>query len=158
MKSKVYVETTIISYLTARPSRDLIVAANQQITQEWWRIQRPQFDLFISEAVVKEAGSGDEIAARQRLEEIEDIPLLILTVGAAMLAEKLIKDLPMPEVAITDAVHIAIAATNGMDYLLTWNCKHLANATLRNKIESVCRAQGYAPPVICTPQELMEVP
>lgn len=157
MKPKVYLETTIISYLTARPSRDLVVAANQQITQDWWQMRRPSFDLFVSEAVVREASGGDESAARQRLDEIEGIPLLTLTADAAVLAEKLIKELPLPERAVTDAVHVAIAATNGMDYLLTWNCKHLANAVLRSKIEDVCREQGYEPPVICTPQELMEV-
>jgi hypothetical protein len=157
VKSKVYIETTIISYLAARPSRDLIVAANQQITQDWWQVQRPQFDLFISEVVVREVGGGDENAARQRLDAIEGIPLLTLNSDAVTLAEKLVRALPIPQVAVTDAVHIAIAATNAMDYLLTWNCKHLANATLRNKIEDVSRECGYEPPVICTPLELMEV-
>jgi predicted nucleic acid-binding protein len=135
-KPKVYVETTIISYLTARASRDLIVAANQQITQDWWEMRRASFDLFVSEVVVNEASGGDESAARQRLDEIEGIPLLTLTADVAALAEKLVKELPLPERAVTDAVHVAIAATNGMDYLLTWNCKHLANAVLRSKIET----------------------
>jgi predicted nucleic acid-binding protein len=157
MQPKVYLETTIISYLAARPSRDLIVAANQQLTQDWWQMRRTAFDLFVSEAVVEEASSGDEKAARQRLEEIENIPLLVLTAEAAALAEKLIQALPLPAPAVTDAVHVAIAAANGMDYLLTWNCKHLANAVLRSKIEDTCREYGYEPPVICTPQELMEV-
>jgi predicted nucleic acid-binding protein len=156
-KPRVYLETTIISYLTERPSRDLIVAANQQITQDWWEMRRASFDLFVSEAIVKEASGGDESAARQRLDEIEGIPLLTLTADVAALAEKLVKELPLPERAVTDAVHVAIAATNGMDYLLTWNCKHLANAVLRSKIEDACREQGYEPPVICTPQELIEV-
>ena len=156
MKPKVYLETTIISYLTARSSRDLIVAANQQVTQDWWQMRRSLFDLFVSAAVVREASGGDESAARQRLEEIRDIPLLTLTADAVALAERLVRELPLPERAITDAVHIAVAATNGMDYLMTWNCRHLANAALRSKIEDVCREQGYEPPVICTPQELME--
>ena len=155
-KPKVYLETTIISYLAARPSRDLIVAANQQVTHDWWQTRSPLFDLFVSEAVVKEASGGDEGAAQQRLAEIQGVPLLTLTTDAAALAERLIKELPLPEKAITDAVHIAVAATNGMDYLLTWNCRHLANAVLRSKIEDVCREQGYEPPVICTPLELME--
>jgi hypothetical protein len=157
MKPKVYLETTIISYLTARPSRDLIVAANQQMTQDWWQMRRPSFELFVSEAVVKEASGGDDSAARQRLETIEDLSLLTLTADAVMLAETLVREVPLPEKAITDAVHVAVAATNGMDYLLTWNCTHLANALLRGRIEDVCRQQGYEPPVICTPQELMEV-
>ena len=155
-KPKVYLETTIISYLTARPSRDLIVAANQQITRDWWQMRRTSFDLFVSEAVVGEASAGDESAALQRLEEIEGIPLLTLTTDAAALAEKLAREVPLPEKAITDAIHVAVAATNGMDYLMTWNCRHLANAVLRSKIEDVCRERGYEPPVICTPQELME--
>ena len=155
-KPKVYLETTIISYLTARPSRDLVVAANQQVTQDWWQMRHSLFDVFVSEVVIKEASGGDENAARQRLEEIEGIPLLTLTADAAVLAERLVKELPLPEKAITDAVHVAVAATNGMDYLMTWNCRHLANAVLRSKIEDVCREQGYEPPVICTPQELME--
>lgn len=156
MNSRVYLETTVINYLTARPSRDLIVAANQQITHDWWQLRRLQFDLFISEVVVKEAGSGDSSAARQRLAKIEDVPLLTLTTHAITLAETLVRELPLPERAITDAVHVAIAATHGMDYLLTWNCRHLANAALRGKIDDVCRSLGYEPPVICTPQELME--
>jgi hypothetical protein len=157
MKPKVYLETTIISYLTARPSRDLIVAANQQMTQDWWQMRRPSFELFVSEAVVREVSGGDEVAARQRLENIEDIPLLTLTADAVLLAETLVRELPLPGKAITDAVHVAVTATNGIDYLLTWNCRHLANALLRSRIEDVCRGQGYEPPVICTPQELMEV-
>jgi predicted nucleic acid-binding protein len=156
-KPRVYLETAIVSYLTARPSRDLIVAANQQVTREWWQTRRSSFDLFISEAVVKEVGGGDESSARQRLAEIEGIPLLVLTTDVAALAVRLIRELSLPEKAITDAVHIAVAATNGMDYLMTWNCQHLANAVLRSTIETVCREQGYEPPVICTPPELMEV-
>jgi len=156
MNPRVYLETTVISYLTARPTRDLIVAANQQITHEWWQLRRSQFDLFISEVVVNEASSGDRNAARQRLAKIEDVPLLTLTTDAITLAETLVRELPLPEKAVTDAVHVAIAATHGMDYLLTWNCRHLANAALRGKIDDVCRALGYEPPVICTPQELME--
>lgn len=105
---------------------------------------------------MKETSSGDENAARQRLAEIEGLPLLTITANAVTLAEKLVRELPLPERAVTDAVHVAIAATNGMDYLLTWNCRHLANAVLRSKIEDVCRELGYEPPVICTPQELME--
>lgn len=118
MKPKVYLETTIISYLAARPSRDLIVAANQQLTQDWWQTRHSAFDLFVSEAVIEEASSGNTGAARQQLEEIEGIPLLALTADAAALAVELVKELPLPERAVTDAVHIAIAATNGMDYLL----------------------------------------
>jgi len=156
MKPKVYLETSVISYLTSRPSRDLIVAANQQITQEWWQVRRQDFDLFISQLVVQEASAGDEHAAQQRLQAIADIPLLTLSEEAVVFAEKLVKEGPMPQKAVEDALHIAVATLNGMDYLLTWNFKHIANATMRYKIERICRLTGYEPPIICTPQELLE--
>jgi len=156
MKPKVYVETSVISYLTSRPSRDLIVVANQQITHDWWQIRRPKFNLYISQPVVQEASAGDENAVRRRLQVIDDIPLLELDESALALAETLVKDGPMPQEAVADALHVAVATVNGMDYLLTGNFKHIANATIRYKIERVCRSQGYEPPVICTPQELLE--
>jgi predicted nucleic acid-binding protein len=156
MKPKVYLETSVISYLTSRPSRDLIVAANQQITQEWWQIRRAGFDLYISQLVIQEASAGDETMAEQRLQVIEDIPLLELSEEAVTFAERLVKDGPLPQKAVEDALHIAVATLNGMDYLLTWNFRHIANATMRYKIERVCRSEGYEPPVICTPQELLE--
>ena len=156
MKPKVYLETSIISYLTSRPSRDLIIAANQQITQEWWQLRRDAFELFVSELVIQEASAGDKTAAGQRLQALEGIPELKLSEEIVVLAEKLVKDGSLPPNAVEDALHIAIATLNGIDYLLTWNFKHLANATMRYKIEGVCRLLGYEPPVICTPQELME--
>lgn len=156
MKPKVYLETSIISYLTSRPNRDLIIAANQQITQEWWQLRRDTFELYVSELVIQEAGAGDETAAQQRLQALEGIPQLRLSEEIVVLAEKLIKDGSLPQSAVEDALHIAIATLNGIDYLLTWNFKHLANATMRYKIESACRLLGYEPPVICTPQELLE--
>jgi predicted nucleic acid-binding protein len=156
MKPKVYLETSIISYLTSRPNRDLIIAANQQITQEWWQLRRDAFELFVSELVIQEASAGDKTAAAQRLQALEGIPELKLNEEIVVLAEKLVKDGSLPPNAVEDALHIAIATLNGIDYLLTWNFKHLANATMRYKIEGVCRLLGYEPPVICTPQELME--
>jgi predicted nucleic acid-binding protein len=156
MKPKVYLETSVISYLTSRPSRDLIVAANQQITQEWWQIRRAGFDLYISQLVIQEASAGDETMAELRLQVIEDIPLLELSEEAVTFAKRLVKDGPLPQKAVEDALHIAVATLNGMDYLLTWNFRHIANATMRYKIERVCRSEGYEPPVICTPQELLE--
>ena len=156
MKPKVYLETSVISYLTSRPSRDLIVAANQQITQEWWQVRRQDFDLFISQLVIQEASAGDEHAAQRRLQAVADIPLLTLSEEAVTFAEKLVKEGPMPQKAVEDALHVAVATLNGMDYLLTWNFKHIANATMRYKIERICRLTGYEPPIICTPQELLE--
>lgn len=155
-KPRIYLETSVISYLVARPSRDLIVAANQQMTHEWWEMRRTAFDVFISELVVQEVSNGDITAAQRRLEVLANIPLLILTPEAVMLADRLIQEGPLPLKAGADAMHIAIATVNGMDYLLTWNCTHLANAAFRARIEQLCREQGYEPSIICTPQELLE--
>ncbi len=157
MKPSVYIETSVISYLAARPSRDIMIAANQQATQEWWASRKKDFEIHISQLVVQEAGSGDEEAAANRLDALEDFPLLDILDDAIQLAEKLIKQKAIPEKASEDALHIAIAAVHGMDYLLTWNFKHIANATMRANVELVCRLNGYEPPIICTPLELMEV-
>jgi hypothetical protein len=156
MKPKVYLETTIVSYLTAWPSRDLIMAANQATTIEWWTKRRDAFDLFVSPTVVKESKAGDLEAAARRWEVLKGLPSLKITEEVELLANDLIVKVPLPPKAQADALHIAVAAVNGMDYLLTWNCTHIANATLRSRIEAVCRAAGYEPPVICTPQEMLE--
>ena len=156
MKGKIYVETSVISYLTSRLSRDLIVAGHQQITQEWWANHRDKFELFVSQTVLEEIAGGDQEAAQQRLSVIESLPLQEITEEAIALAKDLVRLGPLPEKAAVDALHIAIAVTNKVDYLLTWNCKHLANAALRSRIERVCRARGYDPVVICTPEELLE--
>jgi predicted nucleic acid-binding protein len=155
MKPRVYLETTIPSYLTAWPSRDLVRAAHQQITREWWDKRRTQFELYISQAVVHECQAGDPTAAAERLAVLQDLPLLEQTQEATQLAQALLDQVPLPERATVDALHVAIAAVHGMDYLLTWNCTHIANATLRAPIESVCRASGREPPAICTPDELL---
>ena len=156
MKGSVYLETTITSYMTAWPSRDLITAAHQQITQEWWRDRRADFDLFVSALVLREAGRGDPDAAARRLAVLDDLPLLEVTHEATSLARELVQKVPLPAKAAVDALHIAIAVVHGMDYLLTWNCTHIANAALRIAIDAVCRARGYKTPVICTPEELQE--
>ena len=156
MKPKVYLETSIISYFTSRPSRDLIIAAHQQITHDWWENHRHNFDLYVSQLVIEEAEAGDEVAAQRRLRALSGIPLLSLTEESVHLAEKLVRDGPIPPKAVVDAFHIAVATFHGMDYLLTWNFKHIANAVMRSGIEQICRMAGYEPPIICTPQELLE--
>ena len=156
MKSKIYLETTIISYCVARPSRDLITAAHQQITQEWWEDQKQYFDLYVSELVLQESQMGDAQAIQRRLELLASFPLLQLTEDAARLAQALLNAKAVPMKAVGDALHVAIATVNGMDYLLTWNMKHIANAMVRNAINVVCRTYGYEPPIICTPEELLE--
>lgn len=152
---KIYIETSVVSYLVARMSRDLITAAHQQLTQEWWDSRRANFDLFISQLVIREAGAGDVQMAQRRLEAVREIRLLDLNDETVALAYELVGAGPLPEKAAEDALHIAVATVHGMDYLLTWNCKHIANAEMRSAVESICRAKGYEPPVICTPEELM---
>ena len=148
-------ETSIISYLAARPSRDLITAAHQQVTHTWWRERRSDFDLYVSQAVLDEAASGDPEAAMRRAELLAELPILDITPDAAELAAALSERVPLPPRAAADAAHIAIAAYHGIDFLLTWNSAHIANAELRPRIEEACRHRGFRPPVLCTPDELM---
>ena len=154
MKPKLYLETTIISYVTARSSRDLIIAAHQELTHEWWENRRKHFELFVSELVIQEAQAGDKAAAQKHLGILESIPLLELNENVLSLARALM-DKAIAKKAVEDALHISIAAIHGMDYLLTWNCKHIANAEREHAIVTVCRINGFMPPVICTPEELM---
>lgn len=156
MKPLAYVETSVISYLTARPSRDLIVAGHQQVTQDWWDQRRQSFHLVASELVTEEAAAGDEGAAKARLAVLEEMELVETTREALFLAKALVEQGPLPERASEDALHIAIAVTNGCDFLLTWNHKHLANAAMRASIERICRRSGYEPSVLCTPEDLLE--
>jgi predicted nucleic acid-binding protein len=156
VKPKVYLETSIPSYLTARPSRDVVIAGNQETTKAWWA-RRQNFDLYISIFVLEEASAGDSLAAAERLRVLANIPEIGVTEEVATIAEQLLAQASLPSKARLDALHIAAAALGGMDYLLTWNCTHIANAAFRFKIERVIRAFGYEPPLICTPQELVEV-
>ena len=155
-KRKVHLETTIPSYLAAWPSRDLITAAHQQITREWWETRGPEFDLFVSALVIEEATAGDETASARRLEVIRDVPLLELTEEVVEFGTLLVKRGAIPEHHSEDALHVAVAVIHGMDYLLTWNLSHIAQAEARNRIESTCRTMEYDPPIICTPEELLE--
>lgn len=151
---RVYIETSVISYLTALPNRDLVVAGHQQTTHDWWETRRPSFELVASQLVVQEASQGNATYAQQRLQALREIPLLSINEAAIALAETFVKRGPLPPKANIDALHIATAVTNGVDYLLTWNCKHIANANMRSQIERLCRQQGYEPTVICTPDQL----
>jgi predicted nucleic acid-binding protein len=155
--AKVYVETSIVSYLTARPSSNLIAAAWQKETVDWWGTQRDRFDLYISEVVVEEAGRGDESAASRRLGTLEDIQVLQLDQQSVDLAKELIAQGAVPRKALDDALHLAVAAVNGMDFLLTWNCRHIDNAEMKPKIRKVIESKGYQCPEIATPIELMGV-
>ena len=153
-KPAIYIETSVVSYLVARPNRDLIVAAHQQLTVEWWRTQGPNYDLFTSQIVIEEARVGDPDTAEKRLAAIENLPLLEVNEEVVRLAQDLITSHAVPEKAARDGLHIAVACVGGVDYLLTWNCKHIANAKTRSLIEKTCRSAGFATPIICTPEEL----
>ncbi len=151
----VYIETTIISYLVSRPSRDLLVAAHQQITHEWWNRRREQFECYVSQVVIDEVQAGDDDAAGRRMEGIVAFPVLEATIEAEDLTKAILESGVIPKQAVRDAAHIAVAAVNDIDYLLTWNCKHLANAQIIRGVSAICEAHGYSVPVICTPEELM---
>jgi len=155
MKKRVYLETTIISYLTARPSRDLIQAARQELTREWWERRRDDFELYISQFVVDEAGGGDSAAAEKRLQILNDLPQLGITDEVILLGENLIREGALPEKAAIDALHIALSTVHEMDVLLTWNCRHLANAEILGVVNRFIRSEGFESPIICTPEELM---
>ena len=153
--AKVYLETTIPSYLAGRPSRDLIVAGHQQITRDWWEVRRHVFDLYVSQAVIDEAAAGDPVVSKRRLDLLANLRVLPMNDGIMELAEKLVQEGPIPARAAADAVHIAIATSYTCDYLLTWNCAHIANAEIQRKIRRVVTVRGFELPVICTPEELM---
>ena len=153
-----YVERTIVGHLAGRLLADPIVSSRQEVTREWWQSHSERYELFISQLVLDECGGGDLSAAQERLAIIEDLALLDGTTATDSLAAALIAANAIPATEPRDAFHIAIAATNGVKYLLTWNFKHIANATLRKRIEGVCRKMGYEPPTICTPDELLGIP
>jgi len=159
MKPKLYVETSIISYLTARPSRDPIIAARQQITRFWWEQYRNQyrnqFDLFISSYVIQEARIGDPIAAQRRLDALQELPVLSSTDIVETLALEIRKYGTLPEKATLDSLHLAVAVSHQIEYLLTWNLKHLANAILRNKIYQFLSENNHSICIISTPNELL---
>jgi len=150
-----YIETTVIGYLAMRPSRDIRTASNQLTTQEWWSNRRKDFQLVVSRFVLDECLAGDPIAAQERLAFLDGVPLLAVTPEIEQLADAIMKSLQIPQKAALDAFHISISAVHGIEFLLTWNCKHIANPENRSKIDSVCRALGFEPPTICTPFELL---
>ena len=156
MKPQVYIETTVVSYYASRPSRDLVVAAHQELTHEWWDGDRVRYAVFCSEIVRREAARGDAEAAGKRLATLEGVPVLSLEEEALGLAARLTERGLVPVEYGEDALHIALAVIHGMDYLLTWNCRHIASARMRLPMIHTVEESGYECPSICTPEELME--
>lgn len=157
MNPKLYLETTIPSYLTARPIRDPLMAGQLAATKKWWRLRQNDFEMFISNVVWNEAAKGDKLAAARRLEILASIPRLTNTPEIEALAEKIIRRHLLPPKAADDAIHIATATVYGMDFLLTWNCTHINNREIIPGVEQLCADGGYRLPVICTPLELMGI-
>jgi len=153
--ARVYLETTLISYLAAWPSRDLLVAAHQQITHEWWRDHRGRHENFVSQRVIDEASAGDPDAAARRLVILKGLRLLDLNEDVVDLAETFVREQAFPEIAAADAVHVAVATVHAMDFLLTWNCRHIANGEVIRELATICSNKGYRIPQICTPEQLM---
>jgi len=156
-KQSVYIETTVVSYATARPSRDLIVAAHQQVTVEWWENVLPLLEPFVSPVVIEEASRGEEVATKLRLEKIAAFPVLEITDGVRELAELYFEKIPIPDKARGDAYHLALATFHGIDFLVSWNFTHILSARVRTAIQSINTIRGISTPIICTPEELMEV-
>lgn len=157
MKETIYLETTIISYYTSRPSNDIMVLAKQRITEQWWKNNLNKFDVYISEAVFEEISEGDPDAALKRLNVVNTIPSLEITDDVKNVYKIYMKRLQIPDKALRDAIHIAIASVHSIDYLVTWNCKHIANGEIIKKLISINIELGLSIPVIVTLEELMEV-
>ena len=156
MKSKVYIETSVVSYLTARPTNELLAAAWQNATSEWWERRRCDFDLVTSSLVREEAARGHPEAAERRLNALCDIPNLEMHDDITQLTKMLVLEGALPEKATDDAMHVAFASYHNIDYLLTWNCRHIDNAVKKPLIRKLCANLGWTCPEICTPLELME--
>ena len=154
MKPIVYVESSVISYLTSRPSRDVVIAGRQAITAEWWDTQRYRFELRISILVEEEISRGDVEAAELRKSRVVDIPSLSVSDEAVRVANLLLEEKAVPAGSEDDALHIGIAAAQGSDYLLTWNFKHINNAEKKTAITRLVESCGYACPQLCSPEEL----
>ena len=154
----VYVETTIPSYLAAAPSRDLVVAGQQQITHTWWQAAKERFSLYVSEAVLQEIRAGDSAAANRRMELVEGLTVLDVTTEVDSLVEIYQRHFGLPQRARTDIVHIAVAVAYELDYVVSWNCKHIANGQILRRLMEVNQTLGRFTPLLYTPVELMELP
>ena len=157
MQSSIYIETSVIGYLTSKPSRDLIVAAHQQITSDWWENALRHYNAYISSIVLEEISRGDINMAQLRLEKVSSFPVLEVLPEVRNLADAYFSTLDIPEKARADSYHLAIASWHGIDFLVSWNCTHIVNGRIKMLIEEINARQGIRTPIICTPEELMEV-
>jgi hypothetical protein len=151
---RIYIESTIPSYVVARPARDLLQAARQQTTKDWWDLKRDEHELFTSQVVLDEIASGEPVMAQQRLELMAQIQLLDLADDANALTKAILGSGLLPAEADRDAAHIALATVHEMDILLTWNCRHIANAAIQARLRRLAGTSGFALPLLCTPDEL----
>jgi len=155
-KPTLYLETTVVSYYTAKPSRDVVALAHQEITRRFWERSLPRFAVYISEIVLEEARRGDRDASRARLEALAGFPLLQVTEDTERLAEEYLRRRVVPRGKPRDALHIALATLYRMDFLATWNCGHIASGDTRRRLRDIHSRQGLPLPIICTPEELLE--
>jgi predicted nucleic acid-binding protein len=150
-----YIETSIVSYLQSRPSGQVVAAARQLLTHTWWANERHQYELVTSQYVLDEAADGDAAVARRRLDSLNGIPILPLHQAILEIAEEILRRAILPRSASVDALHLAMVAHHQVDYLLTWNCTHIANARILPKVFDVLDHAGLTRPIICTPEELL---
>ena len=153
---RIYIESTIPSYVVARPARDLLQAARQQLTRDWWDLKREQQELFTSQVVLDEVAFGEKVMAQLRIELLQSVPLLPVTGEVKEFAGKVLASGLLPLTADRDAAHIALASAYELDILLTWNCRHIANAAIQARLRKLADASGFTLPVICTAEELLE--
>jgi hypothetical protein len=153
---RIYLESTIPSYVVARPARDLLQAARQQLTRDWWDLKRDQHELFTSQVVLDEIAFGEKAMAQLRLELLQNVPLLPVADEVKEFARKIQLSGLLPATADRDATHIALATAYEMDILLSWNCRHIANATIQARLRRLADDAGFTLPVLCTPEELLE--
>jgi predicted nucleic acid-binding protein len=151
----IYIETTVVSYLVANPSRDSILAAHQQLTRQWWQEERQKYECLTSEEVLREASMGDEEMSRRRLELLAGLTILTVDESARLLARAILGEKILPPAAVSDAIHAVVASQHCVNILLTWNCKHLANPHLLAKLRGFMAARGLILPEICTPIEII---
>ena len=154
---RLYIETTIPSYLVAGRSRDLRLAAHQEVTEEWWTTRRQDYELYISDFVLDEAAEGDASFAEKRQQALAGIPSLEITTEVDQLAALFLARGLIPEKAALDAFHVAVSAVHAMDFLLTWNCRHINNVNIIRRLERLCAESGFSCPVICSPDELQPI-